>query len=137
MPTKQARTNPAVKVALGFVAQINAHDVSGITALMTEDHVFVDSLGNRQHGRQNMTEGWRAYLEAFPDYTIVVEQSFASGPVVMLWGRARGTFASAGQLRDENRWDIPAAWKAVIRDGHVAEWHVCADNDPVRRVMAK
>lgn len=30
-----------------FVAAINGHDIEALTSLMTEDHLFVDSLGNR------------------------------------------------------------------------------------------
>ncbi len=30
-----------------FVARINAHDPSGIIALCTTDHVFIDSLGSK------------------------------------------------------------------------------------------
>ena len=32
-------------------------------------------------------------------------------------------------------WEIPAAWKAVVRDGLVAHWQVFADNQPVRKLM--
>jgi ketosteroid isomerase-like protein len=30
-----------------FVTAINGHDVRALTALMTTDHLFVDSVGNR------------------------------------------------------------------------------------------
>ena len=30
-----------------FVAAINGHDIEALTSLMTPDHLFVDSLGNR------------------------------------------------------------------------------------------
>ena len=33
-----------------WLAAINAHDVSAVATLMAEDHVFVDSLGNRVQG---------------------------------------------------------------------------------------
>jgi len=34
-------------IVLAFVEKINAHDVGGLRHLMTEDHVFIDSLGAR------------------------------------------------------------------------------------------
>ena len=34
-------------VAMAFVAKINAHDVDGLVALMTPDHLFVDALNIR------------------------------------------------------------------------------------------
>jgi hypothetical protein len=55
-------------------------------------------------------------------------------------GVARGTYSPDGQLRAENRWETPAAWRALVEygpaeDGLVAEWRVYADNEPMRRLM--
>jgi hypothetical protein len=38
-------------------------------------------------------------------------------------------------LRPENHWTTPAAWRASIRDGLIAEWRVYADNEPIRQIM--
>ena len=126
----------SVELALGFVAKINAHDVDGLVALMTADHVFVDSLGTTFTGAEKMRMGWKGYLALFPDYAIEVVDVFEKGAVVALFGKARGTFAVQGKLSRENFWEIPAAWKAVIKDGRVAEWRVYCDNDPARKIMA-
>jgi hypothetical protein len=40
-------------------------------------------------------------------------------------------------LRDENRWRIPAAWRAIVHDGLVQEFRVYADNKPVYDILAK
>jgi ketosteroid isomerase-like protein len=45
-----------------FVAAINAHDMEALTSLMTQDHLFVDAMGNRVQGAQSMHAGWRGYL---------------------------------------------------------------------------
>ena len=37
-----------------FVARINAHDPSGIIALCTTDHVFIDSLGSKLSGHKQL-----------------------------------------------------------------------------------
>jgi hypothetical protein len=29
-------------------------------------------------------------------------------------------------------WKVPAAWRAVVRDGLIAEWQVYVDNEPLR-----
>ena len=50
-----------------FVAAINRHDVSNLTSLMTPDHTFVDSLGNRVAGAASMEAGWRGYFAMCPD----------------------------------------------------------------------
>lgn len=126
----------AVDVALAFVAKINAHDVDGIVALMTPDQVFIDGLGNTFRGAEQMRAGWSAYLKWFPDYAIKVTEQFSHGDAVALFGKARGTFAVNGKLQRENFWEIPAAWRAVVNNGRVAEWQVYCDNDPVRKIMA-
>jgi hypothetical protein len=72
----------------------------------------------------------------FPDYAIEVTSQFGRGDSVALFGKARGTFAVNGKLSRENFWEIPAAWRARVENGRVAEWQVYCDNEPVRRIMA-
>ncbi len=124
-----------LRVARQFVERINRHDVDALCALLAGDHRFVDGLGNEVSGREKLREGWRAYFAWFPDYTIVVEHSFEQGDTVALFGRARGTYAAEGKPDPVRRWEIPAAWLAVVRDGLVAEWRVYADNEPVWKIM--
>jgi ketosteroid isomerase-like protein len=126
----------SVDVALAFVAKINAHDVDGLVALMTPDHVFIDGLGNAVRGSEKMRAGWRAYLQWFPDYAVEITEQLTRRDVVALFGKARGTYAVDGKLPRANFWEIPAAWRAVIRNGQVAEWQVYCDNDPARKIMA-
>jgi len=128
--------NAAVEAALAFVAKINAHDVEGLVALMTPDHVFIDALGKTVRGAEQMRAGWKAYLSWFPDYAIEVTEQFSRGDAVALFGKARGTYAVSGRLARENSWEIPAAWRAVIENSRVAEWQVYCDNDPARKIMA-
>ncbi len=113
-----------------FVAAINAGNVSGIAALMSADHLFVDALGNRIEGAGKMEGGWRGYLTMCPDYRIRVDHALADGDLVLAAGVAGGTI-------DGQSWSIPAAWKAVIRGREVAEWHVFADNKPVYEILAR
>ena len=104
---------------------------------MTDDHVFVDSLGEMRSGKEAMRRNWARYLAMFPDYAVEVDQAVSDGRVVALLGRARGTYAPDGVLREENRWGMPAAWRAVVRGGKVAEWHVYADNSPVLEIIER
>lgn len=103
---------------------------------MTADHRFIDSLGNVVEGRDKMRAGWAGYFSMVPDYTISIEEIFSNGPVAVMLGSAQGTYTSDGELHEENRWQTPAAFRAVIEEGKVAEWRVYADNDPIRRHMA-
>jgi len=50
---------------------------------------------------------------------------------------AQGTYSPDGRLRAESRWETPAAFRAFVEDGLVAEWRVYADNEPLRQKMRK
>jgi ketosteroid isomerase-like protein len=129
------KTTEPVQVVLEFINRINRHDVDGICDLMTPDHLFVDGLGNKMTGAQAMRKGWDAYFTWFPDYAVSHDTILRDQDVVLLTGTASGTYASGGDLPKENHWQIPAAWKGVVRDGRIAEWHVYADNQPARKIM--
>jgi ketosteroid isomerase-like protein len=126
--------NP-VELVLKFLEKINQHDVDGLVSLMSEEHVLVDSLGNRLQGREMLKAGWQAYFKMCPDYTVSQEKIFAHGNVVAAFGSAGGTIATQGELKPENRWRIPAAWMATVRTGQLVEWRVYADNKPVYEIL--
>jgi ketosteroid isomerase-like protein len=128
-------TPAPTEVVLAFMERINAGDVDGIVALLTDDHVFVDGLGNRVVGKEKMRGGWKYYFSMFPDYRVSHEEVFADRDVVAVFGSATGTLAVKGALPKENHWEAPAAWKAVVRDGKIAEWRVYCDNQPARKIL--
>lgn len=120
-----------------FVDQINAHDVEGLSVLLTPDHRFIDSLGSVIVDRETMRQGWREYFQMVPDYHIEITHSFTDGVEVALLGSAGGTYARDKQMKPADAWQTPAAWHAVVRDGLIAEWQVYADNEPIRQRMRK
>jgi len=128
--------NP-VETVLQFLDLINRHDADKLAALMTEDHLFVDSLGNSVRGREKMRAGWQAYFAFCPDYRVSHEEIFGDGSRVAAFGSAGGTIAAQGKLPPENKWQTPAAWLAVVENGLVNEWRVYADNKPVYDIMTK
>jgi len=130
-------TKEPVAVVLEFMDRINAIDVDGLCRLMTEDHIFVDGLGDRFIGREKMRAGWKMYFSWFPDYRVSHEEIFQEHGSVAIIGSASGTFAVNGKLPSENHWKVPAAWKAVVREGQIAEWCVYCDNQPVRKLMGE
>ncbi len=115
-----------------FVGCINAHDPKGIVSLCTPDHIFIDSLGSRMSGREFLQQAWAGYFSLFPDYRIDVEVAISQDAVVLACG-----FASATHAPSKKSWRIPAAWRAVVRDGQIAEWQVYADNKPVYELLSK
>jgi hypothetical protein len=98
-----------VNTVLAFLEQINAGNVEGLCALMTVDHLFV-----------------AGYFRMLPDYRVSHTDVFCS---------AEGTLAVKGELPKENHWSVPSAWRAVVRDGLMAEWQVYADNQSARKIM--
>jgi ketosteroid isomerase-like protein len=113
---------------LAFIDRINAHDVDGLDELMSDDHTFIDALGNEVVGREKMTVGWRAYFEWFPDYYIAVNDVFEGdvsdrGQTFALFGFAGASFKG----KQSECWRLPAAWQASAKDGRVALWQVFVD----------
>ncbi|HEX3472541.1 MAG TPA: nuclear transport factor 2 family protein [Silvibacterium sp.] len=125
----------AADIALAFIDHINSHDIPSMATLMTDDFLFVDGLGQEVRGIRQMEKGWEGYFSLFPDYSIQVDDVFSHGPIGGLFGSAQGTYAVGGKLLAENRWKIPAAWKALVRKERIAEWRVYADNEPVWKIM--
>ncbi|MGD0940497.1 MAG: nuclear transport factor 2 family protein [Terracidiphilus sp.] len=127
----------AENVARAFVKAINRQDMDGMAELMPPDHRFVDSLGTVDQGREKMLANWIAYFRMVPDYSIAVEEFFCVGPIVVILGWARGTYAPGGDLRPENHWETPLAIRALVENGLVAEWRAYADNEPIRQKMKR
>jgi ketosteroid isomerase-like protein len=111
------------EIAMAFVDRINRHDVAALTELMSDDHRFIDAHGNEVVGRDNMSAGWRGYFGMFPDYAIEVQEIFEDGDNFAMFGSAGGSF----QGRREASWRLPAAWKAVVKNGRITLWQVYAD----------
>lgn len=124
-----------IAVVLAFLDAINSRNVDRLCALMSEDHVFVDALGNRVQGRESMRKAWAGYFQWFPGYRVSHEEILSDGQLVAAFGSAEGTYAPKGNLVQENHWNAPAAWKAVVEGGLVKEWRVYADNQAARKIM--
>jgi len=132
---RRTKRRKAIDAVRAFVRAINSRDPEQIALRMSEDHVFTDSLGRKIRGRERMKRAWAGYFLLFPDYRIVVVQVLERGNVVALFGLAEGTYAPGGTLKRENHWELPGAWRAVVRGGRVAQWQVYADNSPVMRIL--
>ncbi len=131
-------------VALAFVARINAGDVAGIAALLTEDHEFIDIPGHSFRGRETLREGWTGYFRLFPDYQVHVEDVRVAGDTVTLIGRSTGTLLAEGAetlrrpdgtLPPPDELQGPAIWTGRVRDGLIAQWRVYWDTPAVRAAL--
>ena len=111
------------EIILAFIDRINTHDVAGLGELMSDDDTFIDAHGNQVTGKEKMIAGWRGYFEWFPDYSIEVTDVFDDGEKLALFGFAGGSFKG----KPTESWRLPAAWKAIVKDGRVTLWQVFAD----------
>ncbi len=131
------RQRSPVETALHFLERINAHDADQLAELMTQDHLFIDSLGQQVRGRDAMRAAWQSYYAMCPDYWVSHEEIFQEDNKVAVFGSAGGTIAVNGKLPPENKWRTCAAWLAVVENALVKEWRVYADNKPVYDILAK
>ena len=125
------------EIANKFIEAINNHDVEALCGLMTEDHTFIDSGGDVYNGIEKMRRAWGDYFKMFPDYMIDAPEFVVSGGTVILLGKASGTCSVDGNLKKENHWEIPAAWKTIVADDKIKLWQVFADNAPVMEIMVR
>jgi len=127
----------AIETVLKFEQLINSRSADAVCSLLMQASTFIDSLGNRVKGLARLRSAWEGYFKMVPDYAISHDEIFASGDTVAMFGTAQGTFSKEGQIKKENSWKTPAAWRAVIKNGKIAVWQVYADNEPIREIMRK
>jgi ketosteroid isomerase-like protein len=126
-----------INVVLRFEELINSRRAEEVCSLLTPDSVLIDSMGNRTEGASKLLSAWTGYFKMVPDYTISHSEILASGELVAVFGSAKGTFTKDGNLRKEDYWETPAAWRAIVNNGKIALWQVFADNEPIRAIMRK
>jgi ketosteroid isomerase-like protein len=113
-------------IVLEFNECINRRDVDGLARLMTNDHVFIDSSGQAQKGKELMRRQWQGFFDHFPDYKNHFSTVELRGSDVFVVGRSTCSF---GPLNG------PALWTAKIREGLVAEWRVYDDTAENRKLL--
>jgi hypothetical protein len=59
------------------------------------------------------------------------------GNTVALFGRAWGTIVQNGELKPENRFDVPAAWRVVVRGDLVAVWQLYANQHEMHEILRR
>jgi len=116
-----------IKVFNAFVNAINQADTATMKELMSEDHTFIDATGRTEIGCEKMIKGWKNYFDMFPDYRIEIEDVIQGKEIIGAFGTAIGTYNGKRGLVPENIIKMPAAWRAIIKDGKVKLWQVYAD----------
>jgi ketosteroid isomerase-like protein len=113
------------QVAIDFNERINAGDLDGLVQLITEDHTFMDTLGNMVNGKPACRAAWKGF-SAFPDYRNLFEEVATRNDRVIVTGRSTCSDA---------RLAGPALWSAKIKEGKVHEWRVWSDTPANRAAL--
>ncbi len=111
-------------VALQFNECITNQNLDGLGMLMSEGHVFIDSVGNVTRSKKTMLSAWSKFFSMFPNYKNTFERVESRNNLAVMLGFAYWS--------EENRHD-PAIWTATIEDDLIAEWHIYYDTEENRK----
>ena len=118
----------AFEVIGSFVSAINAHDLTALRSLMTDDHTFTDARGTKYFGADLMIDNWRQFFHAFPHYWISIDTSLAYADSVGLFGEAGGKWRVDGTIIPGS-WKVAAAWLAEVDGRKVRSWRIFCDTE--------
>ncbi len=114
------------QIATDFNNCINKADINGLSALMSEDHQFIDRDGNIHQPRSFMVEAWKNFFAAYPGYKNTFTKVDIRNSLVVMQGFA---YWSPGNVHD------PALWTAVIENNRVKKWQVFYNNSENRNIL--
>ncbi len=115
------------ETAMSFVDAINAKDVEKLASLMADNYKFIDGDGSEHVGKARMKVGWREHFELIPDLTLSISEHFEKNDTVVLLGWSSGTIMENGELKPENAWRVPCAWRVKVESQKVAVWQLYAN----------
>ena len=104
-----------------FVAALNAHDVAGLAALMSEDFTYIDSWREGVSGRDKVLAALKPLIAMDPDFGIEVDRFDWRDPHVLMTGRVNSRQFGSGRR---------AVWQVTVRDGLVAQYQAWAEGGP-------
>ena len=108
--------------ALQYNEYINNRDLEGITALMSDDHRFIDTK-NRVENKEQMKISWNEFFTEYPDYKNIFHTVISRGNFVILLGHSECS---------EPALDGPAIWTAKVENNLISEWRIFDDTEENR-----
>jgi ketosteroid isomerase-like protein len=115
------------QTVLRFNDCINSRDLAGLVDLLSDDHLFIDSVGREVRGIGAVKKAWEGFFSAFPDYRNEFSSLSSEGQDVVIVGHST---CSHPALHG------PGIWTALVREGRVAEWRIRDDTPETRRELA-
>lgn len=111
---------------LQFNKAINRQDIEALSALMSDDHTFIDSDDVTHSGKETMVEGWDDFFNAYPDYRNHFSMVESRYNLVLVIGYSTCSHEPL---------DGPALWTATVEDDLVTEWRVYLDTCENRETL--
>ena len=115
-------------IVLQFNECINNRDLDGLSHLMADDYVFIDSTNDVQIGKENSIQGWARFFDQFPDYLNHFTTLESKDNCVLVIGHS--TCSHEGLHG-------PAIWTAKVENGLIVEWRIYLDTPKNRRDLKK
>jgi ketosteroid isomerase-like protein len=109
-----------------FNTCINAADLGGLSSLMTDDHVFIDTVVSRVSGKAAVTAAWASFFATFPGYRNEFDSLRLVGEDVVVTGRS---------VCSDTRLQGPALWRARVRGDKISEWQIYKDTAESRALL--
>jgi ketosteroid isomerase-like protein len=114
------------KVVMAFNDCISRRDLAGLSNMMTDDHVFIDSANHTVSGKEQCIKAWRGFFAAFPDYRNDFERVAVVGREAIIAGHS---------VCSDARLAGPALWTAKVDGQLIAQWRVYEDTGANRVLL--
>lgn len=114
------RLRTPTAVATEFNDHVNDANLRALASLLSEDHRFIDSLGNMVTGKPACIAAWNGFFQAFPGYSNTFERFHEVDRTVLITG-----FSKCPTHRELTG---PAIWTATVVADRLTEWRVFEDN---------
>jgi ketosteroid isomerase-like protein len=113
------RLRTPTAVATEFNDHVNEANLRALASLMSEDHRFIDSLGNMVSGKPACIAAWNRFFQAFPGYRNTFERFHEVGHTVLITGFSH--------CPNHLELTAPAIWTATVIADRLTEWRVFED----------
>lgn len=114
----EMKLTPA-SAAAEFNEHINAANLRALASLVSEDHRFIDTVGNMVVGKPACIAAWSAFFAAFPGYRNTLEKFYELDNLVTITGFS--------ECPNHPELSGPAIWTATVMAGRLTEWRVYQD----------
>lgn len=122
------RTTDPKSIALQFNECITNADLDGLSDLMTDDHIFIDTANNRIKGKgNNIVQAWQPFFYLYPGYRNIFENIIVRSSTVIMQGYSI--------CSDEILNHIHTIWVAEIVENKVGLWHIYPDTNENRELF--